>query len=116
MTEDNRVRVFMSLVEFDRLIRDLSPDEARVAKIEFVREGIEAYWAEVNWRSGCQAAYWVMCLLPPLWLVLWYRGAMSRMAQHAFGVAIHSCRRKWASELQGADIPFDGIPDPPDGS
>ena len=114
MAEHTRTRIFMPIEEFERSIDELTSTEAREAKIAHIREGIRAYWAEVNWRSQCRPPFWAQCLFPPLWPILWYRGVLSIGAQHAFGIAIHSCRRRWANELMDADLSFDGIPDPPE--
>jgi len=112
MPNDQPTSIFMPIDEFERSIRKLDAVESRDAKIEHVREGVKAYWAEVDWKSNCRPPYWVQCLLPPLWPILWYRGILSTGTRRAFGIAIHSCRRKWARELQDAELSFDGIPDP----
>ena len=103
----------MPIEDFERSISELTSAEAHETKITHVREGIRAFWAEVNWKSKCRPAYWLQCLFPPLWPILWYRGVLSKNAQHAFVVAIHRCRRRWADDLQNADLSFEGIPDPP---
>jgi hypothetical protein len=114
MPEDNRARILMPVEEFERSIHDLDPTESREAKIAHVREGIRSYWAEVNWKSDCRPSYWLQCMFPPLWPILWYRGVLSKSAQRAFGIAVHRCRRRWARELHDVDLSFEGIPDPPE--
>ncbi len=114
MHADNRTQIFMPIEEFERTLRDLTPTDARAARIAHLRAGIETYWSEVNWKSGCQPSFWLQCLFPPLWPILWYRGALSTATQRALGLAIHRCSRRWAHELREDDVSLDGIPDPPE--
>lgn len=104
--------LFRPVAEFEAKIRGLSAEEQRQAKIDELRKGIEAYWAEVHWKRQCRPPYWVQCLIPLLWPVLFIRGAMSKTGQSAFAEAIHERRRRWQGDLVGADLSFEGIVDP----
>jgi hypothetical protein len=70
MTKDNRARILIPIEEFERSIGELTSTEAREAKIAHLREGISAFWAEVNWKFECRLPFWVPCLFPPLWPIL----------------------------------------------
>ncbi len=111
MPNDPRARIFRPLSEFERSLAGLPAAEVRAAKIAFVADGLALYHEEQTWANRCRPPYWVQCLIPPLWPVLWYRGLLSRMTRQALAAAIHRCRRSWADDLRDAALSFRDIPE-----
>ena len=110
MSHDPRSRIFKPLGEFERSLDQLDPMEARKAKIAFVADGISLYKDEENWQQKCVPPYWLLCLIPPLWPVLWYRNGLSKMTLLAIASAINRCRKSWEDDLRNSGLSFDGIP------
>jgi len=110
-TNRRRCRIFMPVDEFERSLQVLPSDEARQAKIDLLREGVEAYWREVNWKKECRPSFWVLCLIPFLWPHLIGRHFLSKSSvQPAILRAIQEYRHRWSKELDGAELSFDGLP------
>jgi hypothetical protein len=99
------------LPDFERTLTGQSAPDVRAAKIAFVADGLALYREEQAWADRCRPPYWVQCLIPPLWPVLWYRGQLSRMTRRALAAAIQRCRRSWADDLRDAELSFDDIPE-----
>ncbi|PQO45773.1 hypothetical protein [Blastopirellula marina] len=111
MPNDPRSRIFRPLPDFENSLVGLDAAEARAAKIAFVADGISLYHDEKHWKRKCVPAYWIQCLIPPLWPILWMRGAMSQGTLHVIAQAIHRCRRRWVAELKESGLDFGDIPD-----
>jgi hypothetical protein len=107
---DPRTRIFTPLPEIERSMAGLTAAEVRAARIAFVADALSLFHDEQHWTQHCVPPYWVQCLIPPLWPVLWYRGKLSRMAQHAIATAIQRCRQRWGDDLQDSGLSFVGIP------
>ena len=101
----------MPIQEFERSLRSLDTTARRDAKVDFIEGGISLYRDEVNWKSQCQPSFWVLCLIPLFWPFLAMRSSMSKATQQVIANVINNCRVRWADNLAGVEIDYDGIPD-----
>ncbi|NLS92198.1 MAG: hypothetical protein GXX96_08470 [Planctomycetaceae bacterium] len=108
----NGNRFFLPVEAFERVLEGLNEDDAQQARLELLREGVEAYWNEVNWKAHCRPSFSILCLIPVLWPFLIVRQLLStHSAQPAIARAVHTYRRRWSRQLEGVEISFEGIPE-----
>ncbi len=112
MPNDPRARIFMPLSEFDKSIQNLSSSEKRLARIEFVSDGISLYNYEKRWTHRLKPHRILWYINPLHWLYLWYRNAFSKMTLSVICKAINECRDRWPDALEDCDLSFRSIKDP----